>query len=199
MNEPFVRLTDCLARLPGIGRRTAERIAIRLAREPGHNLTLELIERLKDLQERIRLCSRCGGLTDVETDPCRHCTDPRRDGETLCIVGQPGDLEALEASGAFRGRYHILNARLSPMRGEGLPHLQMERLARRLEQEPIREVILALDTDADSDATAAYLKEWLTPRNLRVSRLAFGLPAGSGVAFTDSLTLARALDGRREL
>lgn len=199
MNEPFDRLTESLARLPGIGRRTAERIAIRLAREPGQTLTLELIERLKDLQERIRLCSRCGGLTEVGTDPCRPCTDPRRDGQTLCIVGHPGDVEALEASGAFQGRYHILNARLSPMRGEGLPHLQTERLARRLEQEPIREVILALDTDADSDATAAYLKEWLAPRNLRVSRLAFGLPAGSGVAFTDSLTLARALDGRREL
>lgn len=199
MIEPFDRLSECLARLPGIGRRTAERIALRLAREPGQSLALELIERLKELQEKIRLCSRCGDLTEAGTDPCRRCTDPRRDGQTLCIVGHPGDVEALEASGAFRGRYHILNARLSPLRGEGLPHLHLDRLARRLDQEPVREVILALDTDADSDATAAFLKEWLAPRNLRVSRLAFGLPAGSGVAFTDSLTLARALDGRREL
>jgi recombination protein RecR len=199
MTEMFEKLAACFARLPGIGRRTAERIVVRLAREPEQALTGELIARLKDLRDQARLCSRCGGLTEISRDPCAHCTDSRRDAHTLCIVGQPGDIEALESSGAFRGRYHILNARLSPMRGEGLSQLQMDRLAARMEQEPIREVILALDTDAESDATAAYLKEWMAPRNVRVSRLAFGIPAGSGVAYTDALTLSRALDGRRDM
>ena len=199
MIETFERLVVCLARLPGIGRRTAERMVVRLVRDPEQGITRELLACLKDLQDQARLCSRCGGLTESCRDPCSQCTDPRRDSHTLCIVGQPGDVEQLESSGAFRGRYHILNARLSPMRGEGLAHLQTDRLAIRLDQEPIEEVILALDTDSESDATAAYLKEWLSPRKLRVSRLAFGLPTGSGIAYTDSLTLARALDGRREL
>lgn len=199
MIEPLDRLARVFARLPGIGRRTAERIVVRLARDPAHGLSNELIEALRAMQEEARTCSLCGGLTDAAHDPCRYCEDPRRDPHLLCIVGQPGDLEQVESSGAYRGRYHVLGARISPMRGEGVPQLQTERLARRLDREPIREVILALDTDVESDATSAFLKEWLAPRKLRVSRLAFGLPAGSGIAYSDPLTLARALDGRRDV
>ncbi|MDZ4198032.1 MAG: recombination mediator RecR [Kiritimatiellia bacterium] len=199
MIEPLDKLAAVLSRLPGIGRRSGERIAVRLARDPSQALSRDLIAALTELQDRVRICSRCGGLTDAQKDPCRFCSDPRRDSHLLCIVGQPGDVDQMESSGAFQGRYHILRSKISPMRSEGLADLHLELLSQRLEQEPIREIILALDTDMESDATAAYLKEWLAPRNLKVSRLAFGIPAGSGVAYSDPLTLARALDGRREV
>ncbi len=199
MIEAFDRLVRTLSRLPGIGRRSAERIATRLAMDPSHALSLDLSDALEQLRQQVHACSRCGMLTETGQDPCRLCTDARRRDAELCVVLHASDIGLIEGSGAFRGRYHALGAKLSPSRGEGLPHLHLDRLARRLDSEPVREVILAFDTDVESDATASFLKEWLEPRGLRVSRLAFGLPAGSGIAYSDPLTLARALEGRRDV
>ncbi len=197
MNEPLDRLTDVFRRLPGLGRRSAERIALRLLRDRSHRLLRELVAALQAVDAEVTLCARCGCVTARAEDPCRLCTDPRRDDGLLCVVAQPGDIAILEASGAFRGRYHALMGRISPMDAEGPRSLRVEALLRRVDEGGLREVILALDTDVESDATARYLQELLAGRPPTVSRLAFGLPAGSGIAYSDPVTLARALEGRR--
>ena len=197
MNETVNRLMDVLARLPGIGRRSAERIALRLVRSRA--LGRDLIGALQDLEEKVRLCSLCGAVTPQGEDPCRLCTDPRRDARRLCVVEEPADIAQIEKSAAFRGRYHALMGRLSPMRGEGPSNPRFEALLSRLKPEQIEEVILALNTDVESDATAAYLRDHLAARGVRVSRIAFGLPAGSGIAYSDPITLQRAMEWRRDI
>jgi len=199
MLEPLEPLIRALARLPGIGRRTAERIALRLARERNRATARELAEALRGLDETIRLCSRCGAVTTSAEDPCRICRDPRRDTRLLCVVEDPADIEPIEKSGAFRGRYHALLGKLSPMRGESAGNPRFDDLRRRIAEEGITEVILALNTDIESDATAAFLLELLAPLGVRVTRLAVGLPAGSGIAYSDPVTLSAALRGRQPM
>ncbi len=194
--EPFERLVKVLGRLPAIGRRSAERIAIELVRGE-RRLLGELLSALGDIQANVRCCSRCGALTTKEEDPCRLCTDPARDGALLCIVEDPGDVIRIESSGGWKGRYHVLAGRISPMHAKGAKEIGVPELAARIQREHIREVVLALDTDVEGDATAAYLADLLRPLRVRVSRIAFGLPAGSGIAYSDPVTLARALEGRR--
>jgi recombination protein RecR len=195
--EVFDRLSACLARLPGIGRRSAERLAVRLVREPD-GILKDLQAALADARQNLRTCVWCGAVTTVDQQPCRLCTDPRRDARALCVVEEPNDIAVIERSGAFRGRYHALMGKLSPMRGEGLRHLRLQALLDRIGQEPIEEVILATSTDVEGDATASLVAEALKGRNVRVSRLAFGLPVSSGVAFADPVTLQRAISGRLE-
>ncbi len=197
MDEIIERLIGVLSRLPGLGRRSAERIAMRLVRDRSHGLARDLVAALQDLDACIRLCSVCGNVTPLERDPCRICTDPRRDAHLLCVVGQPADIVQLERSGSFRGRYHALLGKVSPMHGEGPKQVRVEGLLDRVRRDGVREVILALDTDVESDATAHFLREHLAALGVRVSRLAYGLPAGSGIAYSDPLTLSRALEGRR--
>ena len=199
MLEPLEPLIRALARLPGIGRRTAERIALRLARDRSRAVARELQSALQGLDEGIRLCGRCGAVTSAAEDPCRLCTDPRREAGLLCVVEDPADIEPLERAGVFRGRYHALMGKLSPMRGESAANPRFEALFRRVGAEGIAEVVLALNTDVESDATAAYLRERLAPLGARVTRIAVGLPAGSGIAYSDPVTLAAALQGRRPL
>jgi recombination protein RecR len=199
MLEPLEPLIRALVRLPGIGRRTAERIAVRLARDRSRSLAHELVSALRELETDVRCCSRCGAITTAANDPCALCTDPRRQGDTLCVVEDASDIEPIERSGAFRGRYHALMGKLSPMRGESAASLRLEDLRRRIEREGIVEVILALNTDVESDATAAFIREELAPLKVRVTRLAVGLPAGSGIAYSDPVTLSAALQGRRPL
>lgn len=199
MLEPLERLVGVLARLPGVGRRTAERIALRLVRDRARGLGRELGAVLQEVESRIRLCSRCGNLTEVEADPCRLCTDPRRDGRVVCVVEDPADVIHIERAGGFRGRYHVLMGRISPMRGEGTRHVRADVLVQRIAAEGIEEVVLALNTDVESDATANYLREMLAPTGARLTRIAHGLPAGSGIVYSDPLTLQRALEGRREV
>jgi len=196
MPEPLDRLIQLLGRLPGVGRRSAERMAWALARDAG-GLARELSAVLSDTAQRITTCSRCGNLTARTEDPCRLCTDPRRDNHVVCVVEDPGDLVWIERSGAFRGRYHALMGRLSPMRGEGVAQTRMDALLARLKPEGIREVILALNTDTESEATARFLHEALTAQGVTVTRLARGLPTGSGVGYADGATLARALENRQ--
>jgi recombination protein RecR len=198
MLEPIEKLIAVLGRLPSVGRRSAERIALRLVRDRSRGLIRDLAAALDEVERSVRLCGRCGGLTDAGHDPCRLCADASRDGTVLCVVEQPGDILPIEESGAFHGRYHALMGRISPMRGEGPRQVRVEDLLRRVAEESVAEVILALDTDVESDATCAYLAEALAPLRVRVTRLATGLPAGSGIAYSDPVTLSRALQGRRE-
>ena len=194
--DPLARLTTALSRLSGIGRRSAERIAIKLARDPG-TLIKDLILALQEVESNLKACSRCGNITLRTEDPCRICTDPRRDGRLLCVVEDPSDISTLEKAGEFHGRYHALMGKLSPMKGEGLPNLRVESLIKRIQDEKIEEVILALNSDVESDATASFLAHALGGLPIRISRLAFGIPAGSEISYSDPVTLSRALQGRQ--
>lgn len=194
--EPITALTAALGKLPGIGPRSAERIALHLA-QTDEPLVRALAQAIVTARERIRLCSICGALTEV--DPCALCSDARRDATVLCVVERPTDILSLEKSNSFRGRYHVLGGKLSPLNGIGPDDLRISQLEARLGQEPIHEVVLALPTDVEGDATSYYLAKQLGARGVKVTRIAHGLPAGSGLDFADDLTLMRALEGRREI
>jgi recombination protein RecR len=195
---PLDNLVAALNRLPGIGRRTAERMAMTLLQDD-KGLARVLANALLEADEGIASCDRCGCLTPRTVNPCDLCTRPRRDAQVLCVVDAPGDIIKIEESGGFQGRYHALMGKLSPMHGKGAADLRVDQLLQRLADESIEEVLIALGTDVESDATAAYLKEVLAPRGVRVSRIAFGLPAGSAIEYSDASTLARAIKGRQEL
>ncbi len=197
MQEPFQNLVRTLARLPGVGRRSAERMAYRLL-AGDRALIRELKEGCERADREMAQCSRCGGLTTVEQDPCRICTDPMRDGGFLAVVEGGADIQILEQARAFHGRYFCLKGKVSPMRGETVSAATLESLRTRVKEENVHEVLLALDTDVESDATAALLAEFLHPLGVKVSRLAFGMPAGSGLAYSDPETLSRALRGRQD-
>jgi recombination protein RecR len=193
---PIAELVAALGRLPGIGPRSAERLALHLAQSPVEEAR-HLAQVLVNARERVRACSICGALT--ESVPCPLCADPSRDAALVCLVERPVDILSLEKAATFRGKYHVLGGRISPVNGVGPEDLRITALEHRLKTEPIREVILALSTDVEGDATSYYLAKRLAAQGVRVSRLAHGLPAGSGLEFADELTLSRALEGRREL
>jgi recombination protein RecR len=192
----MVELMAALNKLPGIGPRSAERIALHLVQSDPETVR-HLAQVLVQARERIQPCPVCGGLT--EQTPCSLCTDPRRDASLVCVVEQPVDILRIEKAGVYRGRYHVLGGRISPLEGVEPEDLRIDALEARLAQEPIREVILALGSDVEGDATSYYLARRLGARGLKVTRLAQGLPAGSGLEFADELTLSRALEGRREI
>lgn len=196
--DPLERLVHALSRLPGIGRRSAERIALRLARET-ETLVPELEAALRDVREHIATCSLCGAITDKEQNPCFLCSDPRRDAAVLCVVEDPADIPLIERAHAFRGRYFAVMNKLSPMQGGAIPEARIQLLLRRLKEEHIQEIILALGTDVESDATVAFLRQVLAPYPVKVTRIAFGIPAGSEIAYADPVTLARAIEGRTRL
>lgn len=195
--EALERLAACLSRLPGVGRRSAERMALRLVLDQ-EGLLDDLIRTLGYAKEHACGCARCGSITVRDENPCRLCTSPGRDGRLLCVVEEPGDIASLEKCGGYRGRYHALMGKLSPMRGEGPDDLRIQALLTRVAEERFEEVILALSTDAEGDSTSSFIAELLHARGLKVTRLAFGLPARSGVAYSDAVTLARAIEGRME-
>lgn len=189
-------LIHALASLPGFGRRSSERAALALVRRP-ETLLDTLMQALQKAREQICTCSVCGGFTERDVDPCPLCTRADREEHLLCVVEDPADIYTLEASGAFRGRYHALLGKLSPGRQTGISELRITALVHRVQHEGIQEVLLALSTDLEGDATAAYIAEMLKPFPVRLMRLAFGLPCGSGVAYADALTLRRAIHGRQ--
>ncbi len=195
MLKPIDELEKCLARLPGFGRRSAARAALALVREQGRLLD-PLVAALSDAKRRVRCCSRCGAFTTVECDPCAFCTDETRESRVLCVVEEPADILPIEASGAFRGRYHALGGKLSPARRMGPEKLRLRELVERVKAEDVREVLLALSTDMDGDATAGYVAELLKGTDVSLTRLAFGLPVDSGIAYSDPLTLKRAIANR---
>lgn len=195
MIGPLEDLEKALSKLPGFGRRSSARAALALVREPAR-LMDPLLAALAAAKENVRCCSRCGAFTTVGRDPCDMCTDATRDGSVLCVVEDPADIVTLESSGAFKGRYHALGGKLSPARRMGPEKLRFAELADRVVREGFTEVLLALSTDMEGDATAGYATEILKGTGARVTRLAFGLPADSGIAYSDPLTLRRAIFGR---
>ena len=188
-------LERCLAKLPGFGRRSAARAALALVRENARLLD-PLLSALSAAKAGVCCCSRCGAFTTVACDPCATCTDETRDGSLVCVVEEPADIVSIESSGAFRGRYHALGGKLSPAHRTGPEKLRVGELVDRVVREGFREVLLALSTDMDGDATAGYVAERLKGTGAKVTRLAFGLPADSGIAYSDPLTLRRAIVNR---
>ena len=197
MLAPIDTLVRALAHLPGLGRRSAGRAALALVREPARLLD-PLVLALREARAEVACCSRCGAFTVRAEDPCAFCTDETRDGTSVCVVEEPSDLLTIESAGAFRGRYHVLGGKLSPVRHLGPEKLRLAELKDRIAREGFAEVMLALSTDMEGDATAGYVAEVLrawpsAEAPVRVTRLAFGLPADSGVAYSDPLTLRRAI------
>jgi recombination protein RecR len=193
--EPITTLSEALCRLPGIGPRSAERLALHLVQTNADDVR-RLAQTLVQARERIHVCSVCGGLTEV--DPCAICQDPRRDASLLCVVERPLDIFALEKAGSFRGHYHVLGGKISPLNGIEPEDLRLAELESRLGR-GVTEIVVALSTDVEGDATSFYLAKRLAGKGAKISRLAHGLPAGSGLEFADEVTLSRALEGRREL
>lgn len=194
--EPILKLQQALNKLPGIGPRSAERLALHLVQSDPEAVH-QLAEALLQARESIRACPQCGGLT--EKIPCLLCSHPQRDGSLLCVVENPADILSLEKAGSFNGKYHVLGGRLSPLDGVEPEDLRIAELEQRLAQEAIKEIILALATDVEGDATCVYLAKRLAPKGVKVTRLAHGLPVGSGLEFADEMTLSRAIEGRREM
>lgn len=194
--EPIVSLAAALSKLPGVGPRSAERIALHLVQaEPAQ--VRHLAEAMLAARERIRFCGICGSLT--EKSPCGICNDARRDASLVCVVEKAVDILSIEKSGSYRGKFHVLGGKISPLDAVGPEDLRIAELEKRLGAEPIREVIIALGTDVEGDATSNYLAKRLPRPGLKISRIGFGLPAGSGLEYADELTLNRALEGRREM
>jgi recombination protein RecR len=192
----FARLVTELAKFPGVGRKTATRLAFYLLRQPEQQ-SEALAAAIREVKTRVRLCSRCFHLT--EADPCAICCDTSRDGHLLCIVEQPQDLLAIERGRSFHGRYHILHGALSPLDGIGPEQLRIRELLERVQAEGVTEVVVATNFSVEGEATALYLAQRLRPLGIRVTRLAYGIPLGSDLEYVDDATVSRAIEGRREL
>jgi recombination protein RecR len=194
--EPVARLIDALQRLPGIGPKTAQRLTFFLLKRPPEEVR-ELADSLRAVKEKIVHCSSCFNVTDE--DPCRICADPARDPKLVCVVEEPNDLLAMERTGEFRGRYHVLLGALSPLDGVGPDDLKVRELLARLDSDGASEVILATNPNVEGEATALYLAKLLRPLGVRVTRIARGLPVGGDLEYADQVTLSKALEGRREI
>jgi recombination protein RecR len=173
-------------------------MALKLARD-SRGLVRDLIGALQDVEAKVCECSLCGGITFRTQDPCSLCQDPKRDSRMICVVEDPGDILLMERTAQFHGRYHALMGKISPMKGEGLQDLRVDSLLKRIDKDGVEEIILALNSDVESDATATFLQHMLSTRQLKISRLAFGIPAGSEIAYSDPVTLSRALQNRQPM
>lgn len=193
---PVQDVIDELGRLPGIGPKSAQRIAfylLRVSKQEANRLARSIVE----LKERIAFCRTCFNI--AEGDRCALCADDRRDATTLCVVEEPPDIVAIERTGEFRGRYHVLQGAISPIEGIGPDQLRIRELVARLEPEGVEEIILCTNPNIEGEATAMYLARLLKPLGLRVTRIASGLPVGGDLEYADELTLGRALEGRRRV
>jgi recombination protein RecR len=194
--EPISRLIDELRRLPGIGHKSAQRIASYLLRVPVAEAR-RLTAAIEEVREKIVLCSVCNNFTDQ--DPCRYCTNPARDHSVLCVVEEPNNLVAIERTREYRGLYHVLHGALSPIRGVGPEELKIKSLLERLRDGQVKEIILATNPNTEGEATAHYLARLLKPLGLQVTRIAMGLPVGSDLEYADEVTMHKALATRREV
>jgi recombination protein RecR len=196
--SPIARLVQQLGKLPGSGEKTAARLAFHILRAAPEDATA-LAAAIVDVKQKIRFCGVCCDLT--ETDPCAVCQDPRRDAGTVCVVANPQDVAAIDRSGGYRGRFHVLHGVLSPLDGVGPDDLRTAELIQRCSSadSPVREVILATSPNVEGEATAIYIAKLLRPLGVRATRIATGVPIGGELEYADQLTLARAIDGRREI
>lgn len=194
--EPIARLIEEFRRFPGIGPKTAQRLAynvLRRSREDAERLSRAIL----DVKDKIRYCSLCNNLSD--RDPCQFCSDPQRSPETICVVEEPKDVLSIEKTREYRGQYHVLHGALSPINGIGPEDLKLKNLLERLHSGTVREVILATNPNVEGEATAIYLARLLKPLGIKVSRIALGVPVGSDLEFADEVTMSKALEGRREI
>ena len=194
--KPIDYLIEALAKLPGIGRKTASRLAFHILRSSTSEAQA-LARAILDVKEKIHLCSICFNLTDE--NPCQICKDERRNKEILCVVEGPNDLIAIENTGEFKGIYHVLHGTISPLEGIGPEDIKIKELMERLHQEKVVEVILATNPTVEGGATALYLTELIKPLGVKVSRIAYGIPMGGEIEYSDGMTLSKALEGRREV
>jgi len=194
MSQPLARLVGELSRLPGIGPKTATRLAHHILTVPRTDAA-SLAEAILEVKDKLFYCGTCNAITDI--DPCSICSDPRREPSLLCVVEEPFNIRPIERTGEFLGHYHVLLGALSPQRGIGPEDLAIDGLFRRLKG--VQEVVLATNPNVEGEATALYLARLLKAKDLKVSRLAFGMPVGGDIEYTDEVTLARSLAGRREL
>lgn len=185
-----------IAKLPGIGEKTAERLALHILRAPRREAE-ELAQSLLNIKDKVQFCARCFALSDSEL--CSLCSDPARDPSVLCVVEQPADMVAIEKSGAFRGMYHVLSGALSPMNGIGPENIRIRELMTRIQKDQIKEVVLATATNVEGEATASYIGQLLEKHQMKVSRIASGVPMGGDLKYVDQVTLKRAMETRHAL
>lgn len=190
----ITRLIRNLSKLPGIGEKSAERLAMYLLQAP-KNQVVELAESLTELKEKVRLCRRCFALSDEEL--CRICSDPARDEQLICVVEHPVDMVAIEKTASYKGHYHILQGLLSPMDGIGPGDIRIRELIERVSRGSVKEVIIATGTNVEGESTAAYIHEQLSRHPIKVTRIASGVPMGGELKYVDQVTLKKALEGRR--
>jgi recombination protein RecR len=194
--DPITSLVEALTKLPGIGEKSASRLAFHILGSP-EEYARGLAQAILDVKEKIRLCSVCMNITDQ--DPCRLCNDPGRTEEIICVVEEPNDLYAIEKTGSFRGKYHVLHGVISPLDGIGPDEIYIKELLERLKTGTIKEVLLATNPVVEGDATALYLKEQIVPFGVKVTRIARGIPVGGDLEYTDGATLTDAIRGRQDL
>ncbi len=193
---PIARLIDELKHLPGIGQKTAQRLAFHLLRASPEG-ALALAEAIRDAKEKIRECSVCNNITD--TDPCLYCTNPARNRKTICVVEEPNNILAIEKTRQYSGLYHVLGGALAPLQGVGPEQLKIKSLIERLKNGAMEEIIIATNPTAEGEATAMYLSKLLKPLGVRVTRIGVGIPVGSDLEFADEVTMLKAMEGRRDI
>ena len=194
--EPMARLIEALRKLPGIGAKSAQRLAFHILRSSDDEAEI-LADAIREVKTKLRLCSVCNNITDV--DPCSYCTSPTRNARLVCVVEEPGNIAVIEKTRAYNGVYHVLHGALSPLNGVGPEHLRTGSLFARVERGEIEEIILATNPTVEGEATAVYLAALLRTPQTRVTRIATGIPAGSDIEYADEVTLSRAIEGRRDL
>ena len=195
-SEKIERLIQELAKMPTIGRRTAQRIALYLLKAPPEEVT-SLVNALVQMKDDVGFCAECGAIT--ETDPCAICADPRRDRGVICVVEEPGNVMGIEKTGEYRGLYHVLHGRLSPLDGLGPEDLSIDRLIERMKTLGVQELIIATNPTVEGEATCSYLAEVVKPLGVKITTIARGVPMGSDLDLADEMTLARSIQGRGEV
>lgn len=195
-SKPLAQLIEELQKLPGIGPKSAQRLAYHLLKQPAADVA-RLAQALTDAKQQIRFCSQCSNLSAM--DPCELCANPARDPGLVCVVSEPKDLVAVERTKEYRGQYHVLQGLISPMDGVGPEQLKIKELVARLQDDTVQEVILAIPPSIEGEATSLYLSRLIKPLGVRVTRIAFGLPVGGDLEYADEMTLVKALEGRREI
>ncbi len=194
--EPMTRLIDELKKLPGVGSKSAQRLAFHILRSSEEDAGL-LAQAIRNVKEQLRLCSICNNITDV--DPCSYCSNPTRNQRLVCVVEEPTNIAAVEKTRYYNGAYHVLHGTLSPIHGVGPEHLRIANLLRRVEHGDVDEVIIATNPTVEGEATAAYLSHVLKSQSVKVTRIATGIPAGSDIEYADEVTMQKAMEGRKEI